>query len=155
MPGIADRVERRRLFQTAVHAVKTTPIKTAAAGNVRAHLLIVLGRNFFAAPFDARVRNRNRIDQQLHIRMFGIFNHFDRAAPLGHRTLIEQMNFIADLVGGRQIVGDVQKRDVVLVPQPQHDVENHGAQRSIHHRNRLVGDDQARFEHIGAGVGHR
>jgi hypothetical protein len=42
----------------------------------------------------------------------------------------------------------------MFVAQPQHDVEDHRAQRGVDHRDRLVGDDQLRLEQIGARHHH-
>ena len=59
-----------------------------------------------------------------------------------------------DLVRRAQVVRDVQERDIVLIPQPQHDVQDHRAQRSIDHGDRLVGHDQAGLQHKGARHHH-
>ena len=72
-------------------------------------------------------------------------------AALGGCALVEHVNFIADLVGGAEIVRDVQEGDAVFVAQAQHGVQDRRAQAGVHHRHRLVGDDQLRLDHVGAG----
>ena len=46
-------------------------------------------------------------------------------AGFGHRALVQDEDAVADLVGGGQVVGDVQEADAEIVLQLQHDVEDH------------------------------
>ena len=43
-------------------------------------------------------------------------------AGLDRRALVENRNLVADLVGGREIMSDVEERDTILVAHPPHDV---------------------------------
>jgi len=45
-------------------------------------------------------------------------------------------------------MGNIEERDAVLVAQSQHDVEDHGAQRCIDRRHRLVGHNEPGPQHV-------
>ena len=55
---------------------------------------------------------------------------------------------VADIVGGCQVVGDVEHADTKLIPELLEQIDDRHAQRGIHHRDGLIGDQ----EH---GVGHQ
>ena len=65
-------------------------------------------------------------------------------ARLGDQAAIEHDDVLADLVGGRQVVGDVDQRDAEFVVELAQAPEDGGAERCVDHRDRLVGDDHAR-----------
>jgi len=81
------------------------------------------------------------MDDQVHI------------AGFHHRAPIEYDDIVADVIGGREIVGDVQKRNTVLAVQGAESLEQGGAQGGIHHRHRLIGDEELGLEQERSGHG--
>ena len=58
---------------------------------------------------------------------------------------------VADVVGGREVVGDVDDRDAEVVAQRPEQVDDRHAQRGVDHRHRLVGDDERGLRYQRAG----
>ena len=58
---------------------------------------------------------------------------------------------VADLIRGREVVGDKEKANAEILLQLEHALEDLGSQRGIDHGDRFVGNNEARFQHEGAG----
>ena len=88
----------------------------------------------------------DRRQQELGIRMPRLLDHQLHVTGLGDRPAIEHDDVVADLVGRRQVVRDVDDRDAQLGVHPAQRRQNGGAQRRVHHRYWLVGQDHARLQ---------
>ena len=68
----------------------------------------------------------------------------DRAcvSALDHLALLHDDDPVADVVGGREVVGDVNDRDAEIVAERLEQVHDCHSKRSVDHRYRLVCDDQ-------------
>ena len=74
--------------------------------------------------------------------MLRIVEHRARVAALHRLAALHDQDAVADVIGGREIVRDVDDRDLELVAQRLEQVDDRHPQRRIDHRDRLVGDDQ-------------
>ena len=83
--------------------------------------------------------------------MLRVVQHRARIAAFDHLALLHDDDAVADVVGGRKIVRDVDDRDAELVAQSLEQVDDRHPQRGIDHRHRLVGDDQPRAGDQRAG----
>ncbi len=78
-------------------------------------------------------------DDQLHITDFG------------HRAAVQHDDVLGDLIGGRQVMGDVDQRDAEVAVQHLQRLQDGRAQRGVDHRDGLVGDDQLGLQKERAG----
>jgi len=62
------------------------------------------------APLQTQIGPGNRVNQELCVRMLGISNHGLNIPRFHDRALIQNNNMIADVIGGGQIVGDIQTK---------------------------------------------
>ena len=83
--------------------------------------------------------------------MLGCGQHGARVAALDDLALLHDDEAVADVVGGREVVGDVDDRDPEVVAQRPEQVDDRHPQRGVDHRDRLVGDDQRRLRDQRAG----
>ena len=60
---------------------------------------------------------------------------------LHHVARVHDDHPVGDVAGTRDVVGDVEERDTLLLPQVRHQVEQTDADRDVQHRHRLVGED--------------
>jgi hypothetical protein len=60
------------------------------------------------------IRERDRSDEELGVRVLGIFDDVLDVPDFGHAPSIEDDDILTDLVGRREIVGDVDDRDAEL-----------------------------------------
>ena len=125
-----------------------------AAGREAAAVIRAAGvfgaRRSLSPPRAVGVGKRDRADQELRIGMLRLAHHLLDVARLGDEAAIEHDDVLADLVGGCQVVGDVDQRDAEFVVKLAQAAEDGGAQRGVDHRDRLVGDDHARPDEQGA-----
>ena len=56
-----------------------------------------------------------------------------------------------DVAGAGDVVGDVEQRNALFLPQPGHQVEQPDADGHVQHGDRLVGQDQ--LGPVGQGLG--
>src|SRR6185503_5938097 len=92
--------------------------------------------------------------QHLYVGVLRILDHPYCVQLFGDGALQENINIIADLVGRAQVVRNVEEGNILLITQLQHNVENHGAQGGVHHRDGLVGHNQPGLEQIGQSHHH-
>ena len=74
------------------------------------------------------------LDDQLHVARFH------------HRATVQHDDVLRDLVRGRQVVRDVDHRDLEVERHLTERPEDRGPERGVHHRHGLVGQDHARPE---------
>ena len=69
-----------------------------------------------AAPFPANagIWNSDGVDQQLGVGVFGVLNDPINGAGLHQGAAVENINIIADLIGGREIMGDVEEGNAIF-----------------------------------------
>src|SRR5215212_3988499 len=143
--------QRRTLFDTDRHGGRAAVRERAASGvGPRGGL----GRALLTLPLTARVGVRDGANQELGVGMARVADDLLDAAGLRDGAPVQHHDVLADLVRGRQVVGDVDQRNAELAIQLHEAGEDRGAQRGIHHRDRLVGDDDARADDQGAGHHH-
>ena len=97
---------------------------------------------FLRPPVSHRADAWDRADQQLCVGVLRRFHHQLDIAGLHNRGAVKHQDRVGDLIGRGEVVGDVQDRDSQLLVQLAQAAENGRAQRGVHHRHRLVGDDQ-------------
>ena len=66
------------------------------------------------------------------------------ASALDDDAAVEHHDLVAEVAGGREVVGDVEHAEVRLALQFGEQVEHPEADRHVEHRDRLVGDQQRR-----------
>src|SRR5262245_5120005 len=109
---VINRVKRRLIRAAAFHAMRAALKEPAAILRNTPPVFVDI---FGAAPAFIGVRHRNRIDEQLYIRMLWLFDDASRLAAFGYASLIQNMNVVADLIGCAQVMGDVEERDINFV----------------------------------------
>ena len=102
-------------------------------------------------PVDVRIGRGDRVDQGLGVGVARRADHRLDIAGLDDAAGVEHHHRVGDLVGGGEVVGDVDQRDAGLVLQPQQQLQDGGAQRGVDHRDRFVGQDDLRIEQQRAG----
>jgi hypothetical protein len=78
--------------------------------------------------------------------MVGLLDHEFYVAGLDHRTAIQHNDVVADLIGGRQVMGDVDEGNAVFQVHSTQRAKDSGTEGSVHHRHRFVGHDEARAQ---------
>ena len=76
--------------------------------------------------------------------MVGVLDHEFYVAGLDHRAAIQHDDVVADLIGRRQIVGDVDEGNAVFQVHGAQCAKDSGAEGRVHHRHGFVGYDGAR-----------
>jgi hypothetical protein len=97
--GIFYLEERRLLGEATIHPVRTTGEEATATISVCPQFLIV-GQIDPLLPFLVRIGHRDGVDQLLHIRVLRVFDDSEGITPFSNGTLVEQVDFIPDLIGG-------------------------------------------------------
>ena len=106
MIGAINVIKRRLLNQATVHPVGAAGIEAAAAINLNAKFLFVRQDNI-RAPFLGWIGNGDGVNQGLDVRVLGVFNDLYGVTRFGHGPLIKQVNLIANLLGGAQVMGNI------------------------------------------------
>src|SRR5262245_28670700 len=88
---------------------------------------------------------QHRALEELRIGMLRIVEHRARVAAFDYAALAHDHDAVADVVGSRKIVCDVDDGEAVLIAQLAQQVHDRGAQRGVDHRHRLVGHQQRRL----------
>ena len=79
----------------------------------------------------------------------GLLDHEFYVAGLDHRTTIQHDDIVADLIGRRQIMGDIDEGNAVFQVHGAQRTKDSGAEGSVHHRHGFVGYDEARAQQQG------
>src|SRR5688500_3912842 len=115
------------------------------------HLRYRVGARSVLAPGAVRVWEGNGADQQPGVWVLGVLDDLLGIACFHDPTLMENDDAIADLVGGGQVMGDIDQRDTEILLELEQVAEDGDPQRGIDHRDRLVGDDHLWPEEERAG----
>ena len=133
--------KRRCAFAADSHRRRAARCKTAGAlSRTRAFRR---GR-IFPLPGAIRIGIGDRADQQSRVGMFRLANDLLDVASFGDQAAIENNDVLTDLIGGGQIVRDVDQRDPEFIVQLAQAREDGRPERSIDHGDRFVGDYDAR-----------
>ena len=81
--------------------------------------------------------------------MFGVAHDLLDVAGLGDQAAVEHDDVLADLIRGGQIVRDVDQRNPEFVVKFAKARQNGRSERSVDHRDRLIGYDNARADQQG------
>lgn len=106
--------------------------------------------DFGVAPLAIEIGPRDRVDQQLGVGMFRVFDHVIHIASFRNRSLVEHKNIFADMIGGRQVMGDVKDGNAKVSVQFAQTFQDRRPQRGIDHRDRFIGNDQPWLGQQGA-----
>ena len=105
-----------------------------------------------ATPLRTSIRSRvvggrvgNRLEQQARVRMQGALEHALCRALLDDLPRVHDEHVVRDVTRAGEIVGDVEEREVLVLLQVEHQVENADADRDVEHRGRLVGHEHGRL----------
>jgi len=140
---LANQVLCRTYGVTTVHH-RRAPVGKLATGDLGVGYLPVLLRRL-RTPSVLRVGLGNRLDKQLRVRVLRALNHRIDCARLDNRSTVHHKDVVADLVRSREIVGDIHDRNAQVAVQAANRVKNGRSKRRIHHRYRLVSEDNPRL----------
>ena len=87
--GVIYGIEGRSFDQATVHTRGTAGVKTAAAFDLTAQLLL-RGKGYISIPSLIGVGHGNRVNEQLNIRMLGVLYHLDGIALFGDTATLAQ-----------------------------------------------------------------
>ena len=90
------------------------------------------------------VGRRHRVDQRAGIGMTRRVDHRLRVPRFHDPPAVEDHHGLGHLIGGGQVVGDVDERDALVAVEPVERFQDRGTQRGVDHRDRLVGQDDRR-----------
>lgn len=93
-------------------------------------------------------------EQILRVRMRRTRDHLRCLARFNHAAPVKDHQIAADLVGGREIVGDVDKGDSTVHMQSAQTLDNRRTHRGVHHGHRFIGDHDPRMQKQGACNGN-
>ncbi len=96
-----------------VHDMRAATGEFASAARYRP-LGLLDGLNL-AAPARVRIGQRDGTDQELRVGMFGLLDDQLDVPDLGNDSLIENDDRFAELVRGRQVVGDIDQRNTKVL----------------------------------------
>ena len=83
--------------------------------------------------------------------MLRVLDDLVHAARFYHRAPVHHHNRLAQLVGCRQVVRNIDQRNAKLFMHLEQTFQNGRPQRRIHHGDRLVGQDHPWFEEQRSG----
>ena len=92
-----------------------------------------------------RIDREHRCLEALGVGMLRVVQHRAGVAAFDDLAGLHDDDAVADVVGGGEVVGDVDDRDAEVVAQRLEQVDDRHAERGVDHRHRLVGDDQRRL----------
>src|SRR5690625_2554070 len=98
-----------------------------------------------------RIRDRNRREQTLRVRVDGVAHDLRGLADLDEVAVAHDGDALGDPFDHRQIMADEQARESVLLLQAFEQVEDLRLHRYVERRGRLVGDEQLRPQGQSAG----
>ena len=75
-----------------------------------------------------------------------LLQHLVDGPLLDDLTRVHDEHVVRDVAGAREVVRDVEEREVALLLEIDHQVEDPDADRHVEHRDRLVGDDHGRLD---------
>ncbi len=143
----AHRPQAWRHLTALIDRVGTPPAKAAALSwidHLRRFTGVAVGVGVGVAVGDLVAQFRYRGQQQLCVRMLGAREDRLRRPALHQMPRVHHEDPVGDVASAGQVVRDVQDREVLLVTEARHHVEQADADRDVQHRDRFVGEDQRR-----------
>ena len=107
-----------------------------------------------SSPGTLSAGQRNGGHEELRVRMVGLLDHEFHVAGLDHSTAIQHDDIVADLIGRRQIMGNVDEGNTVFQVHGAQRAKNGGAEGRVHHRHRFVCHNEARAQEQGPCYHH-
>ena len=107
-------VQWRLCHQAAIHMEFAARIEATPAVYRTAHFLFRRQVDL-ALPLHVGVRDRHRLDEQLHVRVLRFVDHLDRIALFSDGALIQNVDLVTDLVGSAQVMRDVQELSLIHI----------------------------------------
>ena len=104
------------------------------------------GRRAVGRPRPLGAGQGDGADEEPRVRVPGILDDQLHVAGLHHRATVQHDDVLRDLVRGRQVVRDVDHRDLEVERHLTERPEDRGPERGVDHRHGLVGQDHARPE---------
>ena len=92
-----------------------------------------------------------RPHEQLGVRVLGVLRDGLAVAALHDASRVHHHRAVGEVAGRRDVVRDVEDRDLQTVAQVTQQVEDAEADRHVEHRDRLVGEQDLRVRGQGAG----
>jgi hypothetical protein len=83
--------------------------------------------------------------------MVGLLDYEFYVAGLDHRTTIQHNDIVADLIGRRQVMSDVDEGNAAFQVHSTQRAKDRGAEGSVHHRHGFVSHNETRAQQQGAG----
>src|SRR5262245_36152272 len=96
----------------------------------------------------------DRGHEELRIWVTGLLDHEFYVAGLDHRTAVQYDDVVADLIGCRQVMGDVDEGNAAFQMHGAQRAKNGGTEGRVHHRHGFVGHDEARAQQQGPCYHH-
>ena len=106
----------------------------------------VAGQDHALAPLDVRVRDRHGREQRLAVRMQRRGEQRALVGQLDDPPEIHHRDPVADVLDDRDVVGDEQVRELVLLLEVHQQVQHLSLDRDVEGGDGLVPDDEARAE---------
>jgi hypothetical protein len=125
--------------------------EVAAARRIERARDVALEDDPLPLPLAAGVGDRHRRQQRLRVRVLRLARQPLGVGDLDDPTQVHDGDAVADVLDGRQVVGDEQVGQVELVLQPLHQVEHLRLDRDVERGDRFVGDDEVGLARQGAG----
>ena len=100
-------------IQAAIHPLRTARIEGASVH--AAAVFPFLNRLYLVAPATRGIGFGNGIDKQLRVRVLRITEHHIHRAALHLRSLVEDVDVVANLIGRAEVVGDVKEGDSLFI----------------------------------------
>ena len=136
-----SHAKERRVHPAFFHCMRAARVELAAGAVVG--LLGFRGLELRFSPPAVDVRPGNRIDEEAGVGVAGIGDDAVRVTCLHNRAAVEHDDGPRDVVGGGQIMRDVENGDSMILLEPAESLQDAGAKRGVHHGNRLVGNEES------------
>ena len=141
-----DLAQRRPLRRADLLSIAAARPETAAGRRINRRRNVPFKNNPLARLFDERIRERDRRQQRLTVRMRRIIVQRIPIRQLDNNPQIHDRNPVADMPDHRQVVRDKEIRQVQFLLQVFQQVDHLRLDRDVERRNRLVADYQLRLQ---------
>ena len=90
-------------------------------------------------------------EEQARVRVQRVLQHCFGRPLLDDLPGVHDEHLVGDVAGAREVVRDVEEREVAILLEREHQVQDPDPDRDVEHRGRLVGEDHARLDRERAG----
>ena len=141
----AELPEFRFLFRADCLRIGAARVKTAARRWV--DRIGDLSLRHWLFPAFVRVGHRHSCQERDRVRMQGVCINFAKVADLNDFAEIEDANPVADIFGGRMVVGDEWLGQVEIIFKRDHQFQQLSSNADIRHGDGLICQDKIGFGH--------